>query len=78
MTVTAIAYLTRLCRRWGGSLETVPHEVFEHQVYSRGWSRHPSLAHAIDVADRRILAISGKEDPGALIHERGARVLERG
>jgi hypothetical protein len=77
--MTPLAYLIRLCRRWGGSFETMLHAEFHNLAHDhRGWSCHPSCCHAISVDDRRIIAIAGKEHPGAVIHEMGHVFLREG
>jgi hypothetical protein len=76
--MTALAYLTRLCRRWGGSFETVTCEVFCNLCRGTGWSLHPFGNHASNVSTRSIIAVRDQELPGTLIHEMGHVFLSEG
>lgn len=70
--MTPLAYLSRLCRRWGGELIIVTEQVFNSQDYlSPGISAAPDGWHAIDIPRRRVLTAFGHADPGNVIHEMG-------
>ncbi len=74
----AIAYLSRLCRRWGGSLELVSESKFSELRNRPGTSDHPARRHAIDRPRRAVFAIYDKANPGTIIHEMGHVFLEEG
>lgn len=76
--MTAIAYLSRLCSRWGGSLELLSPRRFKKARRRAGRSTHPSSFHAIDRGNGTVFARLGVANPGAIIHEMGHVFLEEG
>jgi hypothetical protein len=78
MTSWPIAYLSRLCRRWGGSLELVSGRVFIARASAESFSLHPNGSHAIDLAARLVLVERAHVNPGTVIHEMGHVFLEEG
>lgn len=75
---SALAYLSRLCRRWGGELFLLPKPEFLCAARCSGHSTHPSGSHAIDRGSRLVLASSLDVNPGTIIHEMGHAFLDEG
>ncbi len=74
----ALAYLSNLCRRWGGELVLVSADDYYNLSRVSGWTSHPLGFHAINVAKRTILANRKRVDPGTVIHEMGHVFLAEG
>lgn len=75
----SLAYLSNLCRRWGGSLVLLPEPEFSELNYqSPGVSGAPDGWHAIDLRRRYVMSAEGRVNPGAVIHEMGHLFLKEG
>lgn len=72
----SIAYLSRLCRRWGGELLLLSTREFRHMSRVSGRSTHPAGAHAIDRGARLVIVNQRHANPGTIIHEMGHVFLE--
>lgn len=75
---TALSYLSRLCRRWGGSLDLLSRHAFGNLASTDMFSLHPSGSHAIDRHARRIIAERHRVNAGTVIHEMGHVFLAEG
>ena len=67
-----VAALARLCRQWGGSLLVLAVDDFERCMKNDEYSEAPFTSwHGINWSRREILAVDGRLDVGAVIHEMG-------
>lgn len=73
-----LAYLSCLCRRWGGQLKLVSAAEFADWAGGPRRSVHPFGHHAIDRAARRVVAVRGRVNPGTVVHEMGHVFLDEG
>lgn len=69
--MTALAYLSALCRRWGGELQLVSPAEFRNLLAVHGRTVHPLGHHAIDVGQRLVIADRRNANPGTVVHEMG-------
>src|SRR4029077_1646409 len=76
--MSALAYLSRLCVRWGGELIPLPSPSFHAMTRCPGVSTHPLGAHAIDHARHQIFVSRRLVNPGTVIHEMGHVFLDEG
>jgi len=74
--VLALAYLSRLCLRWGGELIILPSPAFSDMITCPGVTSHPSESHAIHHERRQIFAERSNVCPGTVIHEMGHVFLD--
>lgn len=77
-----LVYLSRLCRRWGGSLVLMPEPEFRALNFNaratNGLTQAPDDNHAIDWPNWKVLAVADRVNPGAVIHEMGHLFLAEG
>lgn len=74
----SMAYLARLCRRWGGELLLVSRAQFSLLASLPGRTVHPLGGHAIDVAQRLVVAERRRANSGTVVHEMGHVFLVEG
>lgn len=74
--MTALTYLSQLCRRWGGELITLPSRAFSAMIACHGVTSHPYGSHAHHREKRQIFADCRDVCPGAIIHEMGHVFVE--
>jgi hypothetical protein len=67
-----LAYLARLCTRWGGELTILTEKEFDALNYDEpGLSGAPDGWHAVNIPQRRVIAACGHVCPGCVVHEMG-------
>lgn len=73
-----LAYLSQLCRRWGGMLLLLPRADFRSMARCSGFTGHPDRHHAIDRGQRLVIADRRRANPGTIVHEMGHVFLDEG
>lgn len=78
--MTALTYLSRLCRRWGGELVLMPASEFHAMRFNASWvddglTMGPDSNHGLDRSNRRVIAVEHRYNVGAIIHEMGHAFL---
>lgn len=78
-----LGYLSRLCRRWSGELVLMSEPEFRALPFNAPWvddgiTRGPDDNHATDRPRRKVIAVDGMANPGAIVHEMGHCFLSEG
>lgn len=77
-----LAYLARLCLRWGGELVLMTEPEFRVLHFgsrmTNGLTQAPDGDHAIDWPNGKVIAVESSVNPGAVIHEMGHLFLAEG